>query len=171
MKARQLPQPKITQNQLSLRIRHPSIDPKTLTAALQLEPEHCFKAGEARTARANDGRTGFHTQSYWLAPVTPDLWASPDEPMSSAALALKLAGQTFRPARDLRVWGIDSLLAFFLQRLSAQHGFLQQIQSEGGDISLLLSLDRETTPDFTVTLAVSRLLAQLGIVLEFSFDT
>jgi hypothetical protein len=171
MKARQLPQPKITQNQLSLRIRHPSIDPKTISAALQLEPEHCFKAGEARTARADDGRSGLHTQSYWLAHVTPTLWTSPDEPMGSGGLAAKLAAQTFRAARDLRVWGIDSLLVFFLHRLSAHQGFLQQIQAEGGDISLLLSLDRDTTPDFTVPLAVSRLLVQLGIVLEFSFDT
>ena len=171
MKARQLPQPKITPNQLSLRIRHPSIDPKTISATLRIEPEHCFKAGEARTTRADDGRSGFHTQSYWLAPVTPSLWTSPDEPMSSGGLAAKLAARTFRAARDLRVWGVDSLLVFFLHRLSAHHRFLQQIQSGGGDISLLLSLDRETTPDFTVPLAVSRLLVQLGIVLEFSFDT
>jgi len=164
MKARQLPQPKITPNQLSLRIRHPCIDPKTISAALQLEPEHSFKAGEARTARADDGRSGLHSQSYWLAPVTPNLWTSPDEPMSSGALAANLAARTFRAARDLRVWGVESLLVFFLHRL-------QQIQSEGGDISLLLSLDRDTTHDFTVPLAVSRLLVQLGIVLEFSFDT
>jgi hypothetical protein len=171
MKARQLPQPKITPNQLSVRIRHPSIDPDTISAALRLEPDHCFKAGEARTARANDGRSGFHTQSYWLAPVTPSLWTSPDEPMSSGELAAKLAAQTSRAARDLRVWGLDSLLVVFLHRLSAHQSFLQKIQSDGGDVSLLLSLDRETTPDFTVPLAVSRLLVQLGIVLEFSFDT
>jgi hypothetical protein len=171
MKARQQPQPKFTPNQLSLRIRHPSIDPDAISATLRLEPEHCFKAGEARTLRADDGRSGFHTQSYWLAPVTPSLWTSPDERVSSGGLAANLASQTFRAARDLRVWGIDSLLVVFLHRLSAHQSFLQQIQSEGGDISLLLSLDRGTTPDFTVPLAVSRLLAQLGIALEFSFDT
>ena len=171
MKARQLPEPKITPNQLSLRIRHPCIDPKTISAALQLEPEHSFKAGEARTARADDGRSGLHSQSYWLAPVTPNLWTSSDEPMSSGALAAKLEARTFRAARDLRVWGVESLLVFFLHRLSAHQSFLQQIQTEGGDISLLLSLDRESTPEFTVPLAVSRLLVQLGIVLEFSFDT
>jgi len=171
MKARQLPQPKITPDQLSLRIRHPSIDPKTLSATLQLEPEHSFKAGEARTARADDGRSSFHTQSYWLAAVTPNLWTGADEPLSSGALAAKFASPDFRSARDLRVRGIDPLLVFFLQRLSVHHSFLQQIQSEGGDISLLLSLDPETTPEFTLSLAVSRLLVQLGIVLEFSFDT
>jgi hypothetical protein len=171
MKAHQLPQPKITPNQLSLRIRHPSIDPETISATLRLEPEHCFKAGEARTLRADNGRSGFHTQSYWLAPVTPNLWTSSDEPVNSDTLAVKLAAGTFRPARDLRVWGVDSLLVFFLHRLSAHQSFLQQIQTEGGDISLLLSLDRESTPEFTVPLAVSRLLVQLGIVLEFSFDT
>jgi hypothetical protein len=171
MPARQLPQPKITPNQLSLRIRHPSMDPETISATLRLEPEHCFKAGAARTTRAADGRSGFHSQSYWLAPVTPDLWTSADEPLSSGAPAARLAARTFRAARDPRVWGIDSLLALFLHRLSVHQGFLQRIQTEGGDISLLLSLDRETTPDFTVPLAVSRLLVQLGIVLEFSFDT
>jgi hypothetical protein len=118
MKARQLPQPKITPNQLSLRFRHPSIDPETISATLRLKPEHCFKAGEARTLRADDGRAGFHTQSYWLAPVTPNLWTGSDE----------------RSARDLRAWGVDSLLVFFLHRLSAHQSFLQQIQSEGGDV-------------------------------------
>ena len=170
MKARQLPQAKIMPNQLSLRIRHPSMDPQTISATLRLEPEHCFKAGEARTTHVADGRSGFHTQSYWLAPVSPDLWTSADEPLSSGALAARLAVRTSRAARAVRLWSVDSLLALCLHRLSVHQGFLQQIQTEGGDVSLLLSLDRETTPDFTVPLAVSRLLVQLGMVLEFSFD-
>ena len=133
--------------QLSLRIRHPAIDPAEISDALALEPEHCFKAGDPR------GATGHHAQSYWLASLSVEPWLSPSE------------------SKNLKVWGIEGVLAYFVRRLNMHHSFLERIQNESGDISLLLGLERESVSDFTLPVSLARLLAQSGISIEFKFDS
>jgi hypothetical protein len=63
------------------------------------------------------------------------------------------------------------LLLFFLQRLVAKQAFLQKIQAEGGDVSLIMVIDRESAGDFTLPVTLARLLVQLGISIEFNFDS
>ena len=75
------------------------------------------------------------------------------------------------PAGNLRTRGIEGVLFPFLQRLSAQHSFLQKIQAEGGDVALILVIERESAADFTLPVGVARLLVQLGISIEFNFDS
>lgn len=38
--------------QLSLRIRHPSIDPEEISKGLGIEPEHTFRAGQPRHSKS-----------------------------------------------------------------------------------------------------------------------
>jgi hypothetical protein len=149
MKARKLSEISATPIQLSLRVRHPAIDPQEISEALGLEPEHSFKAGDTRPTRSKGAIAAQHTQTYWLAPIDPESW--PD---------------TFEPAR-----GIEGVLFLFLQRLSVQHSFLQKIQAEGGDVALILVIERESAQDFTLPVGVARLLVQLGISVEFNFDS
>jgi hypothetical protein len=63
------------------------------------------------------------------------------------------------------------MLFYGLQRLNARHAFLERIQSDGGDVSLLLSLEPGSASDFTLPVAMSRLLVKLGITLEFKFGS
>lgn len=51
---------------MSLRIRHPDIDPAEVTSALNIEPQHTWKAGDARRDAAGVELTGAHRQSYWM---------------------------------------------------------------------------------------------------------
>jgi len=74
-------------------------------------------------------------------------------------------------ARNLRTRGIEGVLLLFLQRLNAQHSFLQKLQAEGGDVALILVIVRESADDFTLPVGVARLLVQLGISVEFNFDS
>ena len=161
MHARQLSEINATPIQLSLRIRHPAIDPREISDALELEPEHCFRAGDPRTAATESGRLGQHTQSYWLASLSVEPWLSPSEPALLDPAA----------AKNLKVWGIEGVLLYFVRRLNMHHSFLQRIQSEGGDISLLLGLERDSASDFTLPVSLARLLAQSGISIEFKFDS
>lgn len=154
MGARKLSEISATPIQLSLRVRHPAIDPQEISGALGLEPEHCFKAGDSRPTRSKGAVAAQHTQTYWLAPVSPESW--PD---------------MIEPAGNLRTRGIEGVLFPFLQRLSAQHSFLQKIQAEGGDVALILVIERESAADFTLPVGVARLLVQLGISIEFNFDS
>ncbi len=91
MEARKLADTKVAPIQLSIRVRPPSIDPQEISAALDLEPEHFFKAGQARKPRAKGQIAGRHTQSYWLAPVTAKTWSEQLEPGFLAAIAAQLS--------------------------------------------------------------------------------
>jgi hypothetical protein len=179
MQARKVSEPAATPIQLSLRIRHPDIDPQDISTTLGLTPEHCFKAGDSRSARAGSRTTGHHTQTYWLAPVTPEAVPDPLEPTFLAAIAARnLESNVAVTAQDLqeatakvRFHSVETLLLYFLQRLAAKQPFLQKIQADGGDIALIMVIDRESAGDFTLPVALARLLVQLGISIEFNFDS
>ena len=66
MEARRAPQPSYP-FQLSLRVRHPSIDPAAISRELQIEPEHSFRAGEPRDPSRSLAVAPVHVDSYWLA--------------------------------------------------------------------------------------------------------
>jgi hypothetical protein len=177
MEARERSEAKVTPIQLSLRIRHPAIDPEEISGALELVPEHCFKAGDSRTPRAAGHDAGHHTQTYWLAPVTGEPWSDPIEPAFLAAIAARdpgrnvaLTQEDWRQAgQDLRARSVEVVLLHFLRRLCARNTFLQRVQSEGGEVALIMLIERDSTADFTLPLSVTRLLVQLGISIEFRF--
>jgi len=157
MEARQLSNESVPQVDVSLRIRHPTIDPDEISAALGLQPEHCFKSGDPA-----QGRRGVHTQTYWLADIAAESWVEPIAPESVESL--------LKAAQSGRARSVELMLSFGLRRLQAQHAFLERIQDDGGDVSLLLSLARDSAADFTLPVAITRLLVKLGITLEFKFD-
>ena len=179
MGARKQSEVSATPIQLSLRVRHPAIDPQEISQALGLEPEHCFKAGDSRPTRSKGAIAAQHTQTYWLAPVNPESWPDTIEPAFRAAIAEKspshkgaLSTEALHTvAGNLRARGVEGMLFLFLQRLTAQHSFLQKIQAEGGDVALILVIERESAEDFTLPVGVARLLVQLGISIEFNFDS
>ena len=177
MEARQMSEERIGPVQLSLRIRHPAIDPNEISTAIGVEPEHCFKAGDARTNAARGRRTGLHSQSYWLAPITSESWAEPG-PAFLSVIGARYSEHTLarsqedlrKAAQSLRSRSVEATLFYCLQRLNTRHAFLERIQSEGGDISLLLGLAHDSATDFALPVAMSRLIVKLGISLEFKFE-
>jgi hypothetical protein len=177
MEARQASEERIGPVQLSLRIRHPAMDPNEISTAIGVEPEHCFKAGDARTSSSQGRRTGLHSQSYWLAPITAESWAEPD-PAFLSVIAGRYSGHDLatseehlrKAAQSLTSRSVEANLFYCLQRLNTRHAFLERIQSEGGDVSLLLGLAHDSATDFTLPVATSRLLVKLGISLEFKFE-
>jgi hypothetical protein len=177
MEARERSNTKVIPIQLSLRIRHPAIDPEEISAALELVPEHCFKAGDSRTPRAAGHDAGHHTQTYWLAPVGTEPWPDPIEPTFLAAMAARSPGRDValtqedwrKASQDMGARNVEVILLYFLRRLSVRQTFLLRLQSEGGEVSLILLIERESTADFTLPLSVTRLLVQLGISIEFRF--
>src|SRR6185312_5049318 len=57
---------------VSLRIRHPTIDPDTITAALGIQPQHCWRAGEPRCDPAGAELGGTYRDSYWMGRLMDD---------------------------------------------------------------------------------------------------
>jgi hypothetical protein len=120
---------------ISLRIRHPSMDPQRITQTLSIEPQHTWKAGERRRAPAGGELKGVYRESYWMGRLM-------DEPqLSSSRLS------------------VESVLMQTLARLSHSRNFLEQLQAEGGIAELHVSLFARE--DFRLELS-SQSLALLG---------
>jgi hypothetical protein len=156
MEARQLSDTPAPAFGLSLRIRHPSIDPQEISRELQLEPEHSFRAGEPRNSSSGLAATATHAESYWLSALNPFINASPFEGLRARA------GQ---PP------GLDTALALCATHLARRHApFFSRVIAEGGQIGLLVEVAPDAVRAFSIAPAVSRTLAELGISLEFEFE-
>ena len=149
--------------QLSLRIRHPSIDPQSISRELQIEPEHSFQAGQPRQLRSSVAPATVHTESYWLAALNPATWfenlSFPEAP------TLATAQKHIDAAVAQNLSGALGLCA--VQFKSAHTALLHTIRSEGGEVSLLVTLSPTAVDTFTLPPQLSRIFGELGITLEF----
>jgi hypothetical protein len=149
--------------QLSLRIKHPSMDPADISKELGIEPEHSFRAGQPRHSRSGLAPAAVHTESYWLAALNPTTWfgkPSIAEPLNLATMQKHIDAAV---ARNL-TWA----LSLCVVRLSKLHGVpLQKIRSDGGEISLLVTLSPTAVSSFTLAPEVSRMFGEMGVTLEF----
>jgi hypothetical protein len=124
---------------VSLRLRHPVIDPSRITQTLGIEPQHTWKAGDARRDPTGGALEGVHRESYWMGRLM-------DEPqLSSARLS------------------VESVLLQTLAHLRRSQDFLEQLHAEGGVAELHVSL--YAREDFRLELSEESLglLGRLGL--------
>jgi hypothetical protein len=156
MEARRASQPSYP-FQLSLRIRHPSIDPASISHELQIEPEHSFRAGDPRESRSV-AATSVHADSYWLA--TLDLSALL---LGTPETAL-VAGHTHAIAFS----ALDTVLAILVSSVLRRHAqFFHRMQSEGGEVRLIVAISARKSRGFTLTPQLSKALSELRIPVDF----
>jgi Domain of unknown function (DUF4279) len=129
---------------ISLRVRHPSLDPALLTETLHLEPLHSWRAGEPRRSVTGAALGGEHRESYWSAPL-------PGQAVGAASFPLEM------------------FLAQQLVQLNRHREFLGRLQSENAQISLVIEFTPLENPVLTLSPSVSRKLADLNIEVEFQF--
>ena len=164
MEARKLRQPDSEPFQLSLRIRHPSLDPEELSREFSIEAVHCFRAGEPRSSRT--GIASVHPESYWLGALSTANW--PADATSPGVLRL-LASQERLGVLATRSlgWAITLSTRFF----SVHAETLRRIVAESGQVSLLITAPAGDVSGFSLSPAVSRVFSELGITLEFEFTS
>jgi hypothetical protein len=129
---------------VSLRVRHPTRDLGVLTDTLRLEAEFSWAAGDPRRSQSGSPLGGNHRDSYWSALL-------PAQMMGPASMPLEL---------------------FFSQQLvqlSRHREFFAQLQSDGGQVSLLVELAPTANASLTFTSASARKLAEMDIEVEFQF--
>jgi hypothetical protein len=129
---------------MSLRVRHPNLDPALLTEMLHLEPLHSWRAGEPRRSATGAGLGGEHRDSYWSAPL-------PGQAVGAAAFPLEL------------------FLGSQLTQLNRHREFLARLQQEGAQISLLIEVTPVENGVLTLSTSTARKLADLNIEVEFQF--
>jgi len=167
MEARKLAQSADSPFEFSLRIRHPSIDPQTITDELRLEPEHSFKAGDHRRGPTSS-RYG---ESYWLASLDPIAWSN--ELLTTSIEPHKLDAMMSGGHLQHMVEGsLGIALSMVATRFLRTHvAFLQKIRSEGGQVSLLIQIEPEGMRSFTLTPEMARAIDKLGLAVEFEFGS
>jgi Domain of unknown function (DUF4279) len=124
---------------LSLRLRHPAIDPSRITQTLGLEPQHTWRSGDPRRDPAGGALEGVYRESYWMGRLM-------DEPqLSSTRLS------------------VESVLLRTLTHLRRSHDFLEQLHADGGIAELHVSL--YAREDFQLQLSAQSLalLGRLGL--------
>jgi hypothetical protein len=169
MEARDLLRERSRPFELALRIRHPSMDPALISRELRLEPEHSFRAGEPRESSSGIAAAAVHGESYWLTTLDPDAWA----PGSSAAFDFPERTRSTQVKERLRAMMTDSLgLALTLATthfLRSHADFVRRVQSEGGDVGLIVEVPAAAAQSFTLTPQIAKVLAELAISIEFEF--
>jgi hypothetical protein len=149
--------------QLSLRIKHPSLDPVDISEELGIEPEHSFRAGQPRHSKSGLVPAAVHVESYWLAPLSPASWLG--HPSFAAPLRLAI---TQEHIDAVIVRNLSGALGLCAARLNKAHAkFLHTIRSEGGEISLLVTLFSTAVSTFSLPPQIGRMFGELGITLEF----
>jgi hypothetical protein len=143
--------------QLSLRVRHPSIDPASISRELQIEPEHSFRAGDPRESTRSVATTPLHVDSYWLA--TLDL--------STLLLGTALAPEFNPHAHAILFSALDSALTVLAGSVLRRHAeFFHRIQAEGGEVRLIVAISARKTRGFTLTPQLSKALSDLRIPVD-----
>jgi Domain of unknown function (DUF4279) len=129
---------------ISLSIRHPRIDPARISEQLGVEPQHAWRAGDARRAPGGGELGGVYRESYWLGRLM-------DAPQTSSEQL-----------------SVESLLRRLLSQLHRSQRFLEELNADGGVAELSVSLFARK--DFRLELAAELLAAidrlRLGIVFE-----
>lgn len=101
---------------MSLRIRHPRIDPAEITDSLGIEPQHTWRAGEPRRDVAGGEIAGQYRESYWMG----RLMAQPE--LASDHVS------------------VESQILRTLAQLRKSFSFLETIRTEGAVAELHVSI-------------------------------
>jgi hypothetical protein len=151
-----------------MRIRHPSLDPAEISRELQLEPEHCFRAGDPRTSSSGIAAASVNAESYWLSHLDPVRFPERgvfDERTTGKRPRGRMGAEHVRALHgdSLGLTLISCVMLF----LGPHREFLRRVKSEGGEVSLLVEVSAKSVPGFKLAPQVSRVLSELGITVEF----
>ena len=164
MEARDISRARTQAFQISLRIRHPSIDPGDISRELKVESEYSFRAGEPRESGSGMAATALHAESYWLGSLSAVTAAS--SLIGFGGTRANLARERMQTAatESLTV-ALDAAVVSFMR----QHAdFIRRMQEEG-QVSLLVELSTRSLSGFTLSPQFSRMLSDLGIAVELDF--
>ena len=155
--------------ELTLRVRHPSMNPADISRELRLKPEHSFMAGEPRESSSGIAAAALHAESYWLATLNPNEWAAEQ----SGAFDFPGNARSAQAKDRLRAIVMDSLgMALTLGTthfLRAHADFFRRVQADGGDAGIIVEVPAGAAQSFTLTPQVAKVLCELGISIDFDF--
>jgi hypothetical protein len=101
---------------MSLRIRHPNVDPAEITRTLGIQPQHTWRAGEPRRDPAGLTLGGEYRESYWMGRLMT------------------------RPELASDQVGVESEVLRMLAQLRRSFVYLESLKDEGAKAELHVSI-------------------------------
>jgi hypothetical protein len=101
---------------ISLHIRHPTIDPGTISQMLGIEPQHAWRAGGHRRGPAGEELDGVYRESYWTARLMEE------SQLASDGIS------------------VESVVMQTVSLLQRSQNFLEQLNNDGGVAELHVGL-------------------------------
>jgi hypothetical protein len=161
--ARSNPQTEIVDWELFLRIKHPSLDPADISAALDIAPEESIAAGPQVSS---SGVRRLHNETYWIARLATFSLAEAAARVRSGERQAELMA-TFNREELLALMGAsthDMSILMRLKRFEATRAFFERINRDGGSVTLIVDRGEREQP--VVLNRCLAKLAELGIALE-----
>jgi hypothetical protein len=167
MEARKLGAAAESPFQLSLRIRHPSIDPAEISRELHLQADHSFRAGEPRKSASGVATASVHSESYWLAALDTRPWTSWPESSQESGSKRLMRIRDFIDSYASSDFGV--VLARWMLHLRMHAAFMRRIHAEGGQVRLLIAIAPRDVRGFVLTPDFARLAGDLRVAIDFEF--
>jgi hypothetical protein len=125
---------------ISLRVRHPAMDPKQISDELAIEPKRFWKAGEPRQNPAGMPLAGFNRETYWMAEIAAGRW--PLKVNEAIYDALKMLARHRSFLHRLREKGgtAEFFVGWFFENQSGDV-LTHQCLALAGDLQIDLSFD------------------------------
>jgi hypothetical protein len=134
---------------VSLRIRHPNIDPAEITQMLGFEPQHTWRAGDARRSPTGEALEGIHRESYWMGRLLESPQLSTDRVSVESVLSETLS-QLRRSFDFVASMNAEGAAAELYISIYAREAFRLELSSESlalfGRLGLTISLEVHPHP-------------------------
>jgi hypothetical protein len=123
------------------------MNPADISRALKIQAEHSLRAGEPRRS-SSVVSASVYAESYWLG-------------------LLQLAQEHLVASTKTLSWAISLTATRFL---GTHTDLLRRIRSEGGQVSLLVSIASDESSSFIVPPEASQFFGSLGVTIEVEFS-
>ncbi len=134
---------------ISLRIRHPSIEPATITQTLGIEPQHTWKAGDPRRDTAGEPLQRAYRESYWTGRLMEEPQLSSDQ-VSVESVLLQLLAQLRRSLQFFARLNTEGALSELHISIFARQDFRLELMAESlvllGRLGLAVTLEVHPHP-------------------------
>jgi hypothetical protein len=158
-----MPAPKVSKLpeagiQLSLHIRHPTLQPAEISREMRWQPVESFSVGEPCQSSIPTGLAPrLHTESYWVATLDLEFFGRQEAPVPFAEETLR---------RIASSGAAEAFIGLACSSLLRHANFFERVRSGGGSAKLLVTM---ADPTLRIPPEVSRRLADLAITLEAEF--
>lgn len=141
---------------MSLRIRHPRIDPAEITRVLGFEAQHTWRAGDLRRDSAGHELGGTHHETYWMGRLMgkPELAQDNVSVESEILHTLGTLRRCFDFLATLKAEGSAELHVSLYAREVFRLEFLPEALSLLGRLGLAIALEVKPNAQFAGVLAL-----------------